>query len=105
MKDLMAMAEKCKARGTVPVFMTIPPRGWRDTSDPEKAYNAALVKTCRDAAYPVAYSFEPLMKADRKAVLLGDGVHMKPAGVDICAKAWWATMEHVLFALLDGPGR
>jgi len=105
MKDLMAMAEKCKARGTVPVFMTIPPRGWRDTSDPEKAYNAALARTCRDAGYPVAYSFEPLMKADRKGVLLGDGVHMKPAGVEICAKAWRATMEHVLFALLDRPGR
>ena len=105
MKDLMAMAAKCKARGTVPVFMTIPPRGWRETSDPEKAYNVALARTCRGKGYPAAYSFEALMKADRKAVLLGDGVHFLPAGVDICAKAWRATMEHVLFALLDRPDR
>jgi len=103
MKDLMAMADKCKARGTVPVFMTIPPRRFGKTSDPEKAYNEALAKTCRENGYPVAYSFESLMKADRKAVLLRDGVHMRPAGVNICARAWQATMEQVLFALLDRP--
>ena len=103
MKDLMAMAEKCKARGTVPVFMTIPPRGFNPASPGEKAYNEALAKTCRDNGYPVAYSFETLMKADRKGVLLRDGVHMRPAGVNICAKAWQATMDQVLFAVLDRP--
>jgi cellulose/xylan binding protein with CBM9 domain/GDSL-like lipase/acylhydrolase family protein len=103
MKDLMAMADKCKARGTVAVFMTIPPRGFKAESPGEKAYNDALIKTCRDNGYPVAYSFEPLMKADRKAVLQRDGVHFKGPGVNICAKAWQAVMDQVLFAILDRP--
>jgi lysophospholipase L1-like esterase len=103
MKDLLVIADKCKARGTVPVFMTIPPRKFNETSPGEKAYNEALISTCRENGYPVAYSFEPLMKANRKEVLQRDGVHFKQAGVEICAAAWQATMDQVLFALLDRP--
>jgi hypothetical protein len=101
MKDLLAMADTCKERGIVPVFMTIPPRGFNETSPGEKAYNEALIETCRANGWPVAYSFDALMQADRKAILQRDGVHFRQPGVEICARAWRATMDQVLFALLD----
>lgn len=105
MEDIEAMAQSCIERGIVPVFGTIPPRGFKDpASQPEARYNAALVETCMKQKLPVAYIFEDFQEyPDRKYLLAGDGVHWHGKGFDMAGQAWAKTMEPVAFVILDGP--
>jgi hypothetical protein len=105
MDDLMFMAKACAANGTVPIIGTIPPRGFGDPqSKPEAAYNAELVKTCRENHIAIAYIFEAFQAAgDRKNLLAGDGVHLVPGGWEVTGPAWEAATREVNFVLLDRP--
>ena len=107
MEDMKAIAERCIARGTVPVIGTIPPRGFKDpASQPEARYNAALVKMCRAERVPIAYCFEEFQASgQRKALLAGDGVHTHRYGFATFGRAWRQAMDHVLYALLDAPSK
>ena len=103
MDDMLFIARACEKRGTIPIVGTIPPRGFRETSDGEARYNQALIKLCRDNKIPVAYHFRKLMQADRRQVLAGDGVHFVTGGWAIVGPTWAETVDQVNFVLLDRP--
>jgi hypothetical protein len=106
MEDQKAMIESCARRGVVPVIGTIPPRGFRDPqSQPEARYNAALIRTCREAGVPIAYIFKGHQDSgiDRRKLLAGDGVHTITGGWQVMGKAWRAAMQQVRFTLRDRP--
>lgn len=103
MDDILFIARACEKRGTIPIVGTIPPRGFGETSDGEARYNQALIKLCNDNKIPVAYHFRKLMKADRREVLAGDGVHFVTGGWAIVGPTWAQTVDQVNFVLLDRP--
>ncbi len=105
MADLLSMAAACEKRGVIPVFGTIPPRGFKDpASKPEAGYNAALIETMRKAKLPVAYLFEEFQsKPDRRKLLSGDGVHWAGEGFPTTGRVWQRVIDQVSFVLLDRP--
>ena len=103
MDDMLFIAKACEKRGTIPVIGTIPPRGFNKTSDGEASYNAALIAMCKENKIPISYQFRKLMKADRRQVLAGDGVHFVTGGWDIVGPAWAETVDQINFVLLDKP--
>jgi lysophospholipase L1-like esterase len=105
MADMEAIAKAGEARGTVVLFGTVPPRGFKDPeSKPEKIYNEALAAHGRKIGVPVAYIFRDIQAAgDRRRLISGDGVHWTGAGMEVAAKAWAKAMEQVQWVLRDRP--
>ena len=80
-------------RGIVPIFGTIPPRGFGDPeSKPEAGYNAALIRKCADLKVPCGHLFEEYQSLpNRKELIADDGVHNTAAGMTASARAWRRT--------------
>ena len=105
MADLAAIAETAAERGIVPIFGTIPPRGFGDPeSKPEAGYNAALIRKCADLKVPCGHLFEEYQSLpNRKELIADDGVHNTAAGMTASARAWRRAVEEVQFILRDKP--
>ena len=103
MANLAAIADACLEFGTVPVFATIPPRGYdKKSQQPQERFNRALMELARKKRVPVSYVFEEMMRRDLKE-MLSDGIHLQPAaGNDAAGRALRQTMDQVYFALRDG---
>lgn len=103
--DLEAIVKKAKARGTVPLLGTIPPRGFDDPrSRPEAEFNERLIERARELQIPVAYIFEEIEQGgSRRKFIWKDGVHWTPAGMEAAARAWGKAMHQVGFALRHEP--
>ena len=103
MADMRAIAEQAHERGTVALFATVPPRGFDDPSSrPEAAYNEALRELGRELGVPVADVFARLQAgSDRRQYLAEDGVHWRPAGMEVAARTWAETLRRVEWVLRD----
>jgi len=103
MADMEAIALAGHANGTVVLFGTVPPRGFKDPeSKPEAEFNRQLKDLGRRLGVPVADLFrEVQMAGDRKEFLAGDGVHWKKAGMAVAGQAWAKTMRQVQWVLRD----
>jgi len=103
MKDLLAIAQACSSRGSVPIVGTIPPRGFTDRrSRPEAEFNAALIKMCQANHIPIAYIFEELqLQPDRRKYLADDGIHWAGDASEMTARVWRRVVDQVSFAVRD----
>jgi hypothetical protein len=103
--NMSAVVDACVAAGCVPVIATIPPRGFdKDKQGGQIAFNAALIKMCREKKVPISYCYEEMIRRDLRQ-MLGDGVHLKPVpGNDAAGEALHRTMQQVYFALRDTSG-
>ena len=105
MSDLQSVVEAAFEWGTIPVLGTVPPRGFDDPeSAPEAAYNRAIEELGSRLGVAVAPIFKGFQAApDRTQLLSGDGIHWRPAGMTIAARAWAQALEEVEWVLRDRP--